>query len=86
MVLPEEAWIGEDPHSIENAASLRSRSGLSPAATSSAPALSGPIPNRATSPGAALATSRSSSVSSVVISALRARGRIARPLCVSLDR
>src|SRR6266496_4124686 len=41
VVLPEDAWIGE--------ASLRSRSGLSPAATSSAPALSWPTPNSATS-------------------------------------
>jgi hypothetical protein len=38
-VLPEDAWIGEDPHSIEKAASECRRSGLSPAATSSAPAV-----------------------------------------------
>ena len=38
-----------------NAASERSRSGLSPAATSSAPAMSGPTPNTSTRPGAALA-------------------------------
>src|SRR6266516_812820 len=45
VVLPEDAWIGEAPHSIEKQASLRSRSGLSPAATSSAPAPSWPTPN-----------------------------------------
>src|SRR6266498_3616036 len=71
-VLPEDAWIGEDPHSIAKQASERSRPGLSPAATSSAPAESGPTPNRATSPGAALAVSRFSSVSSVATSACRA--------------
>ena len=58
--MPEDAGIGEAPHSIENAASLLSRPGLSPAATSRAPALSWPTPNRAISPGAAVATSRSS--------------------------
>src|SRR5215218_5168965 len=35
---------GEEPHSIEKQASLRSRWGLSPAATSSAPAVSWPMP------------------------------------------
>src|SRR4029453_11182839 len=55
--------IGEDPHSIENAALERSRSGLSPAATSSAPAESEPTPNRATSLGAAAPVSRASSAS-----------------------
>jgi hypothetical protein len=61
--------MGEAPHSIEKAPSERSRSGLPPAATSNAPAESGPTPNRATSLGAALAVSLASSVSSVVISA-----------------
>lgn len=72
MVLPEEASIGEDPHSIEKAASECSRSGLSPAATSSAPALSGPTPNSATRGAAAVAVSRCSSVVRVSISAYRA--------------
>jgi hypothetical protein len=35
--LAEEAGIGEEPQSIEKAASERSRSGLSPAASSGAP-------------------------------------------------
>jgi hypothetical protein len=47
---------------------LRSRWGLSPAATSSAAAVSLPTPLTATSAGAAMATSRSSWVSSAVIS------------------
>jgi len=68
-VLPEEASIGEAPHSIENAALERSRSGLSPAATSSAPAESDPTPNNATSLGAAALVSRSSSASSTASSA-----------------
>ena len=72
MVLPEDAGIGEVPHSIEKAASLLSRPGLSRAATSKAPALSWPTPNRASSLGAAVATSRSSSLVSESISADRA--------------
>jgi len=48
------------------------RSGLSPAATSNAPALSGPTPNRATSGPATLVVSRSSSRLRVLISALSA--------------
>src|SRR6266536_2759466 len=77
VVLPEDAWIGEAPHSIEKQASLRSRPGLSPAATSSAPALSWPTPNSATSWGAALAVRRSSSVVRELISADRAWWRAA---------
>jgi hypothetical protein len=49
--LAREAWIGEDPHGIEKAAAERSRSGLSPAAISSAPATSGPTPNSASRRG-----------------------------------
>jgi hypothetical protein len=54
--------MGEEPHSMAKQASERSRLGLSPAATSSAPALSGPIPKLATSLGAAARVSRSSSL------------------------
>jgi hypothetical protein len=44
-VLPDETGIGEAAHSMENAASLGSRFGLAPAATNSAPAISGPTPH-----------------------------------------
>jgi hypothetical protein len=53
MTLPEDAGIGEAPHSIENAASLASRPGLSPAAIRSAVATWGPTPPRASSRGRA---------------------------------
>ena len=69
--LARGAGIGEAPHSIEKQASERSRSGLSPAATSSAPAESDPTPNSATSLGAAALVSRSSSASSTANSAER---------------
>src|SRR6266511_2034460 len=58
--------------------------GLSPAATSSAPALSWPTPNNATSLGAALAVSRSSSVVRELISAERAWWRCARVRSASM--
>ncbi len=61
--------IGEAPPSMENAAWLWSRPGLSPAATSSAPAISGPTPHSRRSRGAAWAVSRSSSASSLASSA-----------------
>ena len=44
LVLPEEAGIGATPHSRANGASLRRRWGLSPAASSSAAAMSVPTP------------------------------------------
>jgi hypothetical protein len=44
-VLPEDASTGLRAHSAATQASLVSRSGLSPAATSSAAALSGPTPD-----------------------------------------
>ena len=46
LVLPDEAGTGDTPHKLANAASERRRSGLSPAATKSAPATSGPTPVR----------------------------------------
>lgn len=55
MVLPEDAWTGETPVSLANAASERRRSGLSPAASSSAPAVSDPAPKMPTSAGQAFA-------------------------------
>ena len=47
--------MGATPQRLAKAASLRSRSGLSPAATSSAPAMSGPTPLTARSSGAVAA-------------------------------
>ena len=52
LVLPDEAGIGHAPPSLANAAPDRIPAGLSPAATSSPAAMSGPIPNAATRPGA----------------------------------
>ena len=49
----EEASMGLAPQSAAKDASLRRRSGLSPAATSSAPATSGPTPGAANKAGAA---------------------------------
>src|SRR5215212_6965534 len=83
-VLPEEASIGEAPHSIEKAASERSRAGSSPAVTSSAPATSAPTPHSSRNAGAALAVSRSSSASSVVSSAVSANCRSATVRSASL--
>src|SRR5215218_4981981 len=56
-VRPEDAGMGAVPHRCAKAASERSRWGLSPAVTSSWPAVSTPIPGRATRVGAAAATS-----------------------------
>src|SRR5680860_1238051 len=53
LVLPDDAGIGQTPHSLAKAASERIRLLLSPAATSNSAAISGPIPNAATSWGAA---------------------------------
>src|SRR5680860_1420326 len=55
LVLPDDAGIGQTPHSLAKAASERIRLLLSPAATSNSAAISGPIPNAATSWGAAAA-------------------------------
>src|SRR3981081_1069911 len=51
LVLPEDASSGLTPHRSAKEASLRSRSGLSPAAMSSAAALSGPVPRRGSQGG-----------------------------------
>src|SRR5215471_16550390 len=57
LVFPEEAGIGATPHRCAHELSLRSRSGWSPAATSSSAAVSGPTPNRLSRPGARAVTS-----------------------------
>ncbi len=44
MVFPEDASNGLAPHNAANAASLRSRLGLSPAVTSNVAAVCGPTP------------------------------------------
>jgi hypothetical protein len=44
VILPEDACWGLTPHRAAKEASLRSRSGLSPAVMSRAAALSGPTP------------------------------------------
>jgi hypothetical protein len=72
--LAEDASMGEEPHSIDKQASLRSRWRLSPAATSSAPAASADAdqPHQLEDCGA---VSRSSSAVRVLTSTLRARSR-----------
>ena len=50
-VLPEDAGIGATAHRCAQAASERSRSGWSPAATRSSAAVSAPTPYRASRPG-----------------------------------
>jgi hypothetical protein len=67
-----------DSQSIANAASLRSRSGLYPAVTSSCPATSTPMPLRWSSRGASAVTSGSIRPSSIAISSPRSRIRRAR--------
>src|SRR5207248_2353012 len=84
FVLPEQALIGEEPQSIEKAASERSRSGLSPAATSSAPAVSAPTPNASISCGEAVVVSRASWPSRLRISTSSVWQRRARCLSASL--
>ena len=54
MTFPDDALIGATPHRCAHAASERSRSGLSPAATISAAAPSTPTPCKAGRLGAAL--------------------------------
>ena len=64
MVLPDDAGMGAAAHRCAQAASLRSRSGWSPAAMSSSAAVLGPIPRRASSRGACAVTSGTMSSSS----------------------
>ena len=83
-VRPEDAGIGDTPHRWAKAASERSRWGLSPAVTRSWPAVSTPIPGRATRVGAAALTSFWSWVSSRVSSAWSCCQRRARVRSVVL--
>src|SRR6266702_1819352 len=62
--MPEEAGIGEAPHSIEKEASERSRSPLSPAAKTRVAATSWPTPNSWRSCGTSRTVRASSSFSS----------------------
>src|ERR1039457_1848648 len=64
--------MGDTPHRWAQAASEWRRSGLSPAATSSAAAVSGPTPNRARRSGAVASKRDSIFSSSSAISASRA--------------
>ena len=75
---PEEASIGLAPRRAATDVSLRSRSGLSPAAISSAAATWGPTPGAGGSAGAAWPHRRAISASSSLISALSDRWRLAR--------
>jgi hypothetical protein len=56
VTFPEDACSGETPHRWAQTASERRRSGLSPAATKSEAAVSGPTPNRASRSGAMAVT------------------------------
>ena len=75
---PEDASMGLVPHSAAKDASLRIRSGLSPAATSSVEATSTPTPRAASSAGLVASHSASRSASSRAISAVSALWRRAR--------
>lgn len=77
-VRPQETGIGAAPHSRAKDASERSRSRLSPAVTSSCPAVSAPTPGRASSCGAVAVTSGASWESRSSISACSACQRRAR--------
>ena len=68
---PEDAWTGLAPHRAAKDASDLMRSGLSPAATNKAAAVSGPIPVVANSAGLARAQRWLIWVSSSPISAVR---------------
>ena len=70
--------MGLVPHRAAKDASLRSRSGLSPAATSSAAAVSAPMPQAPSSAGLARSHRRRSSASRCLICAVRAWWRRAR--------
>ena len=78
FLLPLPASIGATPHRCANVASLRRRSGFSPAATNSAVATSVPTPLTATSSAAVSATSVLRILSISVISYSRAIARRAR--------
>ena len=79
-VAPEDASTGLVPHSAAKDASLRIRSGLSPAATSSAAAASGPTPQAPSSAGLACSHSASrSGVESVDLSCERPVAACQRP-------
>jgi hypothetical protein len=56
VTFPDDAGIGAAPHRCAQAASERSRPGWSPAAMSSSAAVRGPIPYRASRPGARAVT------------------------------
>ena len=75
-VAPEDASMGQTPHSAAKDPSVRIRSGLSPAATSSADATSAPTPRAPSSAGLACSHSRSSSASSSSISVLTGVWRV----------
>ena len=77
-VCPDDAWTGLAPHSAANDFSDFIRSGLSPAAASSAEAVSGPTPVAANKAGFAFAQRPLISVSSSSISASRDWYRRAR--------
>src|SRR5664280_690954 len=68
---PESAGTGDTPHMWAQAASEWSRSGLSPAATRSVAAVSGPTPNRASRSGAVAMSSDSIFSSNSATSASR---------------
>ena len=77
-VRPLEAGCGATPQSFANAASVRIRSGLSPAVTRNWPASSTPTPCSWTSSGAAVRTKMSSWLLSCLISSSRVFQRRAR--------
>ena len=74
-IVPEDASMGLAPHRAAKEASLRRRSGLSPAAVSRAAAVSGPTPQAPSSAGLACAHKRRSSV--LRLSGLRGEGPVA---------
>jgi hypothetical protein len=63
VTFPDDAGIGAAAHRCAQAASERSRPGWSPAAMSSSAAVLGPIPYRASRPGARPVTSATMSSS-----------------------
>ena len=71
-VRPDDAWTGLAPHNAAKDASVRMRSGLSPAVTNRAAAVSAPTPEAANSAGLTWAQRWLMSVSSSVISAVSA--------------
>ena len=77
LVLSEDAGIGATPQRWAKAASLRSRSGLSPMVTSSAAAVSGPVANTAVVAGATCRVSVSSWRLRARVPSIRCRARTA---------